>query len=290
MKKIITSSFLIALFAISMSANAQSLKADFATSTNYGCTGKILKLINNSTGADSFYWEVKSKNLSSFDKNWDLIVNDIEGTVEDVTVTLYAFKLNEGRDTILSESTKSRTVKIEINPTAIFNADSILGTAAWFYHDAKNYTSMSWDFDDPDSESENIKYTDSKPIFHLYTKGGKFYPKLVVSSNNDCKDTFTMEIMIYDSLAGNSIIEQIPFDFSLYPNPININTTFKADLNNNNHKLWLTDIQGKVIWNANKQSNIINEPIGLILENQPNGTYILHLSLQEKLYIFKIYK
>lgn len=189
---------------------------DFEVNNNLHCDSSKVYFTNNSVGMMSFSWNFGDPLSHADTSNLQnpSYVYSVPG-IYDVNLELTTFA---GCSASL---TKNSVVEVLPKPNAIFRVNTKKPDpnhpVVNFYNYSTDYTSLIWNFDEPESGIYNSS-SDDNP-YHIYLSEGKFYPNLVVGNNYGCFDTASIFI---DIESGPTIYAPKAFT----PNGDGLNETF----------------------------------------------------------------
>lgn len=120
-------------------------------------------------------------------------------------------------DAYQCEAVDSMIITVLLPPSAEFSADTVCQGIPTQFTDLSTTPSgttiNAWEWDFGDGNSSNL----SNPT-HTYTTNGVFSVQLIVTSNNGCKDTFNLDVLVFEKpvagiiTADNCQFEQINFN------------------------------------------------------------------------------
>jgi PKD repeat protein len=181
------------------SVNAQTPVASFSAGTITGCAPLTVNFINQSTSADSYFWDFGNGNTST-------LVNPTTVYIApgSFTVTLIAINsLSGSRDTLVV----SNYIFVPTTPIADFTASVLTGCT-----NSNNFTftnlsidgaSYVWDFGDGNTS------TLANPS-HTYTTPGIYTVKLIAINSYGCTDVKTISayLTVYQAPVANFTVNQ----------------------------------------------------------------------------------
>ncbi|HPD66415.1 MAG TPA: PKD domain-containing protein [Bacteroidia bacterium] len=151
-------------------------KADFSLDSVV-CEGQNVHISNQSTNADTFYWDL-GNSVNSNLKDPLPYFYDKSGTFE---VRLVA----SGSDCF---DTMKKSVQVYPNPKAEFGFSEICH-GALFYDSSLNHNDLVWDFGDGSTSTSAI-------VRHFYNGPGNYEVKLKVVDHHGCADSVVHSVMI----------------------------------------------------------------------------------------------
>ncbi len=219
---------IVPLLVISSVAIAQPL-ASFTSSDTSGCSPHAVHFINTSTNGVNYYWDLGDGNTSTLENPTNLYLNP-----GSYTVKLVVDDGNNNADSI----TMPDFIKVKGKPHADFsvsvNTICASTSAIQFNDNSTDAVSWLWDFGDGDTS------TLQNPA-HLYTLGGLYDVKLVVSNDDGCGDIKVQSNLIHILGAPNidfgvdtAIVcnQNIPLQFTDLSSPV---ISWDWDFGDGNH-------------------------------------------------------
>jgi len=219
---------IVPLLVISSVAIAQPL-ASFTSSDTSGCSPHAVHFINTSTNGVNYYWDLGDGNTSTLENPTNLYLNP-----GSYTVKLVVEDGNNNADSI----TMPDFIKVKGKPHADFsvsvNTICASTSAIQFNDNSTDAVSWLWDFGDGDTS------TLQNPA-HLYTLGGLYDVKLVVSNDDGCGDIKVQSNLIHILGAPNidfgvdtAIVcnQNIPLQFTDLSSPV---ISWDWDFGDGNH-------------------------------------------------------
>ena len=154
------------------------------------CVNEKITIINNSTDADSYFWDLGDSMTSNLKNPLTFLYT---------TAGMYDVKLSASGSGCKDSLTK--TVVVNPNPKAHFSFSEIC-KGARFIDSTINSVNRFWDFDD----GETSVLSD---INHIYNSAGTYQVKLKVMNNYGCTDSFIQTIIIPDTTIADFSIDSI---------------------------------------------------------------------------------
>ncbi|OYU96499.1 MAG: hypothetical protein CFE21_08925 [Bacteroidetes bacterium B1(2017)] len=155
------------------------------------CNGGY-QLVNTSTGADHFEWQVTSVNSGTIvkfkclDADTNIVITLNPG---EYTVTLMAFNNSGCADSL------SKNLLVSPKPVAFFHAQAEgCGLVANFGNYSVNGSTYAWNFGDVASGASNTS-TSAEPS-HTFTSAGTYAVRLVAIDTAGCTDTITKNVTV----------------------------------------------------------------------------------------------
>ncbi|MCF8428020.1 MAG: PKD domain-containing protein, partial [Bacteroidia bacterium] len=168
-----------------------SINAAF-TAQQLDCDGNY-QLINNSTGADDYVWNIQGISPTGLN-------HSIYCTSSD-TVIVYAFAPGTYQITLTANNNAGcvdsamQILTIIPRPIAIFAFESVACTnEVQFTNMTINGVGSNWNFGDPTSGINNESTLDNPN--HVFTAGGTFAVTLIANDGAGCADTLTRNIPV----------------------------------------------------------------------------------------------
>lgn len=163
------------------------------------------------------------------------------------------------------------TIGVLINPSpqASFNVNVFNQTISLF--NSSTFATYLWNFGDGNS-SQQVSPT------HTYLTGGN-YQVMLIASNECGNDTFTQEVVIFNtSLERELLLES----FKIYPNPTNsrLNLDWDDLQGGGDISLSFYNAVGQILWV--ETINAQNRHWERSIANQPSGIYKLQIRYKEK--------
>ncbi|RMG21574.1 MAG: PKD domain-containing protein, partial [Bacteroidetes bacterium] len=160
--------------------NIQAPSAAFNVLNTNACTGQAVQFLNNSGGADAFFWDFGDG--SSSVQREPLHAYQSTGTY---TVSLIATNSAQGcSDTLV----QTALINVSNSPVADFSSPNRSGCevpkVVDFVDASTGATAWQWDFGDGTTASVQ------NPS-HIYAAGGNYTVRLVVTNAAGCRDTLT---------------------------------------------------------------------------------------------------
>jgi len=164
-------------------------KADFSLDSTV-CENEQIMVTNNSTDADSFFWNLGNSMTSNlkYPKEFSY-----------TSAGIYNVKLiASGYGCV---DTISKNINVNPNPKAYFNFSEIC-QGAIFSDSSINSVNRLWNFGDGDTSTlTNIN--------HVYNSSGKYHVKLQINNSFGCSDSTVKTIIIPDAPLANFSLDSI---------------------------------------------------------------------------------
>lgn len=228
--------------------------ANFSMATSNVCPGDSIQLINGSTDATSFLWQVSAgASLSSSTASNPWLMATSSGTY---TIDLIA----TGPGGVDSTS---QTVSIVVTDPPVAGGFPDNATVSLpsglinFTNTSVDATNYYWDFGD------GTNSTDANP-WHVYTADGTYMVMLVAQNGICTDDTIYINITVLDPV---SVVENNN-SISVYPNPFS-------------NQIQVTGIQ-------NAQYRIVDLTGKLIQSGSTKGTINMHSEVSAGIYLFEV--
>ncbi|MBC8343201.1 MAG: PKD domain-containing protein [Bacteroidetes bacterium] len=241
-------------------------KADFKIDSIV-CASETISIINNSTDASNYFWELGDSRTSNLMTPEAFSYN---------TTGSYQIKLVAS--TSVCSDSLIQTVFVMPNPVVKIGSSTLTDSTIQFY-DSSSISAgsiVSWDWNFGDGKTSTIRH----PV-HIYSSPDTYTVELCVTSNEGCENCDIKSIVVTATGIAMSEIDNL---ISIYPNPNKgvfiIKSSTKLDL--------------IVITNAFGQEIMVIKPktdTELIdLSNKPKGVYIVKLRLENHDQISRIIK
>ncbi len=142
----------------------------------------LVKMINNSTGANNYQWDF-GNGLSSTSTNPD--TKYFDAGVHPITLT--------GSNTYNCSSALTKKITVNQKPTADFELKIKNGCVPLeieIVNNSINSNFYNWNFGDKNASN-------TKDPKHIYNKDGKFEITLITENDEGCKDTISKSVLVY---------------------------------------------------------------------------------------------
>ncbi|MFN0275026.1 MAG: PKD domain-containing protein [Chitinophagales bacterium] len=195
LSRVIISLLLIIFLTIGQKANSQ-VSANFSSDTTDGCLSLELVLINNSTGATSYYWEVYDPTGSLVGSSTLFEPVFFLYSVGDYTVTLTATGSGGSTDIL----TIPAFATVHSPPTASISASDLEGCAP--FTTSFSNTSIPGSYGAISSYYWVIFGSGTLPsdptLTYTFDTPGTYYVYLFIEDDAGCEDFATVEVTVYD--------------------------------------------------------------------------------------------
>jgi gliding motility-associated-like protein len=201
------------------------LKADFTFENSFGCSPFNLEIYNNSIGASEYYWDWGDGTIgNSSDEIMFQDYNNESDEPEEYTIQLTVLNEHGCIDSIDRQLTVFPLV------TAAFTADTLSGCHPLpvnFANESIGANYYIWEYGDGGSSSDE----NPSHIFQNFILSDTNYSiSLIAISEYYCKDTTSLEILVFPYIFANFTIENTfacsPFEIEI------INGSIGADIYN----------------------------------------------------------